>query len=325
MFWTPDIDPAKEPLRVLLKRGEFFDEKRGRKLPYKIYYPEGEGLGKVPVIVWSHGYGGNRDGAGFISRFVASHGYVIVHVTHIGSDASLWEGKPGHPWDILRKSPITRAMTVERFADIPFVLDQLPGWMAENAEVGAVADLSVLGMSGHSFGAMTAQAMAGQKFPAGDADDHGVMAEFRERRFKAGIAYSMVPNRKLHGEAPEKYLYGPISIPMFYMTGTQDDSPLEGFSYDQRVVVYDHTGHAEKYLMVLKDGDHMVYNGTRGKLEENPLRGAHEEIIKMFSLAYWDAYLKDDAAAMAWLKGGAGADYLGGAGELKVPELLSCG
>ena len=71
--------------------------------------------------------------------------------------------------------------------------------------------------------------------------------------------------------------------------------------------------------MVLKDGDHMVYNGTRGKLEANPLREEHEEFIKIFSLAYWDAYLKNDAAAMAWLKGGAGASYLNGAGELKVP------
>jgi dienelactone hydrolase len=319
MFWNESIDPAKEPLRVLLKRGDFMDAARGRKIPYKIYYPSGEGLGKVPVIVWSHGYGGNRDGAGFISRYVASHGYVVVHVTHLGSDSSLWEGKPGHPWDILRKSPITREMTVERFKDIPVVLDALPAWTAEHPDAGAHMDLDTLGMSGHSFGAMTTQAMAGQKFPGDHGDDHGVLSDFREARFKAGIAYSPVPNRKLYGEAPEKYLYGPIAIPMFYMTGTKDDSPLEGFTYDQRVVVYEYSGHAEKYLMVLKDGDHMVYNGTRGKLEPNPLREKHEEILKMFSLAYWDAYLKGDAAAMAWLKGGAAAAYLNGAGSLKTP------
>ncbi|MBK9562996.1 MAG: hypothetical protein IPO54_07765 [Micavibrio sp.] len=124
---------------------------------------------KVPVIIWSHGYGGNRDGAGFISRYVASHGYIIIHLTHAGSDSSLWEGKPGHPWDVLRRSPITRAMTVERFADVPAVLDQLPNWAAENPEPGARMDLNTLGMSGHSFGAMTTQAMAGENFP-GDHD-----------------------------------------------------------------------------------------------------------------------------------------------------------
>jgi hypothetical protein len=199
------------------------------------------------------------------------------------------------------------------------VLDQLPAFASENPEISAVMDLSTLGMSGHSFGAMTTQAMAGQKFPGDHTDDSGVLIDFHEERFKAGIAYSMVPNRKLYGEAPEKYLYGPIAIPMFYMTGTKDDSPLEGFSYDQRVVVYDHSGNPEKYLMILNDGDHMVYNGTRGKLEPNPLREKHEEILKIFSLAYWDAYLKNDTAAMQWLKGGAAAEWLSGAGTLKTP------
>ncbi|MBK9562997.1 MAG: hypothetical protein IPO54_07770 [Micavibrio sp.] len=102
------------------------------------------------------------------------------------------------------------------------------------------------------------------------------------------------------------------------MTGTNDDSPLEGFTYDRRVVVYDYTGAAEKYLLVLKDGDHMVYNGTRGKLEANPLREPHEEFIKMLSLAFWEGYLKNDAAALAWLKDGA-AQWVGAAGELKTP------
>ncbi|MGB4108061.1 MAG: hypothetical protein WBK55_09760 [Alphaproteobacteria bacterium] len=320
MFWDPRIDPATEPLKVLLKRGEFNDETRGRIIPFKLYYPAGEGLpSKVPVIIWSHGYGGNRDGAGFLSRYVASHGYVIIHLTHTGSDSSLWEGKPGHPWDVLKKSPITRAMTVERFQDVPAVLDRLPKWAAENPEVGALMDLETLGMSGHSFGAMTTQAMAGENFPGDHDSPAGELVSYKEKRFKAGIAYSPVPIRKLHGETPEKHFYGPISLPIFYMTGTNDDSPLEGFTYDRRVVVYDYTGAAEKYLLVLRSGDHMVYNGTRGKLEANPLREAHEGFIKILSLAFWEAYLKNDSAALEWLNGGAAARWVGDAGELKTP------
>ncbi|MCE7887454.1 MAG: hypothetical protein DYH13_08165 [Alphaproteobacteria bacterium PRO2] len=319
MFWKKDINPKSEPLKVLLRRGAFFDSARGRTIPFKLYYPSGEGSpGKMPVIIWSHGYGGNRDGAGFLSRYVASHGYVIIHLTHTGSDSSLWEGKPGHPWDVLRKSPITRAMTVERFQDVPAVLNQLPGWAAENADVGALMDLNTMGMSGHSFGAMTTQAMAGENFPGDDDAPAGELVSYKENRFKAAIAYSPVPIRKLVAETPEKHFYGPISLPIFYMTGTNDDSPLEGFTYDRRVVVYGYTGAAEKYLLVLKDGDHMVYNGTRGKLEANPLREPHEDFIKVMSLAFWEAYLKNDAAALEWLNGGA-KTWLGGAGELKTP------
>jgi len=273
-------------------------------------------LEKMPVIFWSHGFGGNKDGAGFISRFVASHGYTIIHLTHQGSDASIWEGQQGHPWDILRKTPITREMTIERFKDVPFVVTQLMAWAKENPDVGAFMNFDALGMSGHSFGAMTTQAMAGQLFPG----EHDYLESYRDARFKCGILYSPVPIRKLPGEPPEPHIYGPIAIPLFHMTGTQDDSPLEGFNYERRLAVYEYSGRADKYALILKDGDHMVYNGTRGKLETNPLRERHEEIINVASLAYWDAYLKHDAAAKAWLTEGGFAGYIKDAGRFEFKE-----
>jgi dienelactone hydrolase len=318
MFWRIDIKAEEGPFKVLLKKGEFVDATRdGRKVPYKIYYPVDHGLDKRPVIVWSHGFGGNKDGAGFISRYVASHGYTIIHVTHAGSDSSLWEGKGGHPWDVLRKISLTREMTLARFKDIPFMLNQLPQWAQENPEAGAALDLDMLGMSGHSFGAMTTQAMAGELFQ----DEDGHLRGFADDRFKAAIAYSPVPIRELTHENPEPYIYGPIKLPMLHMTGTQDISPLDGYDYRRRLAVYEHSGSEEKYLVVLKDGDHMVYNGTRGKLEENPLRPLHEEIIKIASLAFWEAYLKGDQAAKQWLQNGGFSAYLGEAGEFRYSGL----
>ena len=129
MFWRDDIDPANEPAKTLLKRGEFVDESRdGRIVPYKLYYPADYEGGRLPVIFWSHGFGGNRDGAAFLSRFLTAHGYILMHITHHGTDSSLWEGKEGHPWDVLRKAKIPRETTLARFADVPFALDQLRAW-----------------------------------------------------------------------------------------------------------------------------------------------------------------------------------------------------
>lgn len=298
--------PSNEPYKVLLKKGEFVDASRGgRVVPYKVYHPSPEASGyrlslqeKFPVIIWSHGFGGNRDGAAFLSRFLAGQGYVLVHLTHDGTDSSLWEGKPGHPWDILRKVSVSRETTLARFHDVPFALDQLQGWAAENPEVGDFADFSNLGMSGHSFGAMTTQVMAGQMFP----DPEGHLISLKEPRFKAGILYSPVPIRHLVNEEPEAQIYGPISLPLLHMTGTEDDSPIEGFGYERRLVVHEYSGIDEKYLQVLEGGDHMVYNGTRGKLGDNPLREAHEEQIKTAALAFWDAYLKDDERARAFIE-----------------------
>ena len=62
----------------------------------------------------------------------------------------------------------------------------------------------------------------------------------------------------------------------------------------------------------------MVYNGTRGKLDNNPNRDQHEDIIKITSLAFWNAFLKEDQTARAWLEGTGITTYLGDNGHMKV-------
>lgn len=288
----------KMPYRVLLKRGEFTDSQRnGREVPYKIYYPVDHNEGKIPVIIWSHGFGGSRDGAAFISRHIAAQGYIIVHITHKGSDSSLWEGKNGHPWDILRKTKITLKLITERAYDIPFVLDQLEHLSKSDSDIGRFMDMSRIGMSGHSLGALTTQAMAGMRI----SDGNGGLLDMHEKRFSCAIAYSPVPFSHLSSASMEE-IYGSISMPVFYMTGTKDNSPMTAsIDYEHRLSVWKNSVHPERYLQVLEGGDHMIYNGTRGKLAENPKREEHEGLIMEAVLAFWQTYLKDDDNARAWL------------------------
>ena len=312
-FWRADINPDSDPYKVMIKRDQLNDNAReNRTVKIKTYYPVGRDDGPFPVILWSHGLGGSVDGAAFLSRFIASHGYVIVHVQHHGTDSSLWEGKEGHPWDIIRDTHISRETTFNRYYDVPFVLDNLPDWMNQNPEAGTLADLSVIGMSGHSFGALTTQVMAGMKFP----NREGTLLSFKEDRIQAGILYSPGSVEHLDDPDPET-VYPSIDIPLFHMTGTDDGSPISDRGYEMRLAVYEHTDKAAKYLLVLQDGDHMVFNGSRGKLGQNPNREKHEAIIKVAALAYWDAALKNDAAAKAWLTEGGFSSYLGNEGSFK--------
>ncbi len=295
--WSPEKSLKKEPYKVLLKRGEFIDNDRNeRVVPYKIYYPVDHGENKIPVVLWSHGFGGNRDGASFLSRFFAEQGYIIVHITHAGTDSSLWEGKGGHAWDILQKVKISRDDTLNRMYDVSFVLDKLEAFEKENPEIGKYMDLSHICMSGHSFGAMTTQVMAGMKFP----DHENNLIDLRDERISCGILYSPVPIDHLSNAPPEE-LYGSIDIPLFHMTGTDDASPLGGYSYEHRLIIYKYSNHPEKYLQVLDGGDHMVYNGTRGKLAQNPKRDEHERAIQIAAFAFLESYLKGSEAAKAWL------------------------
>jgi len=299
-LWNASISPDTEPHQITLGRGEWIDTKRNnRKILYKTYRPLDAGDGPFPVILWSHGLGGSREGAGFISRFIASHGYIVIHIQHHGTDSSLWEGKPGHPWDVIRNTHIPRHATLNRFKDVPFALDQLA-----TLDIAPYMDLENIGMSGHSFGAMTTQVMAGQK------RGHGKRQyDLYEPRFKAGILYSPGPHMDKRDHTAEDF-YGSFKIPLMTMTGTDDDSPLKNFGYKDRLEVFTHSGGPDQHLIVMDQGDHMVYNGSRGQLAANPKQSTHEEIIKILSLAFWEAYLKNDTAAKNWLTSDAITSWL---------------
>lgn len=312
-LWRSDIAADHEPHAVRMVRDKVVDHSRGnREIALKLYYPLAHSLTHLPLVLWSHGLGGSIDGAAFISRFLTSHGYCVLHINHAGTDSSLWEGKPGHPWDIIKSTHIPRSMTLARFADVTFVLDSLSDILSRHPDIALHVDVKNIGMSGHSFGAMTTQVICGQQFP----DEQGILQDYSDPRPRAGILYSPVPAFHVTGELPQR-IYGSIDRPLFHMTGTEDSSPVEGFDYTRRMDVYDHSGKAERMMMILNDGDHMVYNGSRGKLGENPNRAKHETFIKIAALAYWDAHLKNDKSAHAWLTGGDFAQYLFGEGEFK--------
>jgi hypothetical protein len=313
-LWRNDIDLEKPPYRVLIKRGELVDEKRGgRSVPYKLYYPEinkEEEAVKAPLIIWSHGLGGTRDGAAFLARFVAGYGYILAHIQHDGTDDSLWRNEPDHPWDaIRRKTPVPWEVVKNRYLDASFALDELLRDLPKDQDLSHIIDTGHLGISGHSFGALTTQVMAGQAVGKGDEPEF-----FKDERFTAGILYSPVPNFRL--DQPIEDIYGTITLPLLHMTGTKDESPVEGFGHEKRMDVWHHAGsRAEKYgaqhLMIKKGADHMVYNGSRGQLDNYPAIERDKDMIKVLSLAWWDAYLKQDKAAMDWLNEGGPQHWLG--------------
>src|SRR5437762_9936135 len=78
------------PHAVEVLRYDWLDKKRQRKEPVKIYFPK-TADGPFPIIIFSHGLGGSREGYEYLGRYWASHGYVSVHVQHLGSDNAVWQ------------------------------------------------------------------------------------------------------------------------------------------------------------------------------------------------------------------------------------------
>src|SRR5258708_35446079 len=88
---APAHEAATVPYQVETIKFDWVDQKRDRKVPVKIYYPK-DGKGPFPVIIFSHGLGGSRDGYEYLGRYLGGHGYFSVHLQHLGSDSSVWQG-----------------------------------------------------------------------------------------------------------------------------------------------------------------------------------------------------------------------------------------
>jgi pimeloyl-ACP methyl ester carboxylesterase len=79
-------------------------------------------------------------------------------------------------------------------------------------------DLGRVGVAGHSFGAWTTLAVAGQAMPRG-----GTM--FLDPRVRAAVAMSAPTPPALAMGADAGSIYGGIKIPILHMTGTEDEIP----------------------------------------------------------------------------------------------------
>lgn len=272
--------------------GEWADPARGgRKVPYKLYLPDGPG--PFPVIVHSHGLGGSREGSTYILEAVARAGFVVVTLQHPGSDTSILGGaaQGGGAQGLLRALPPEAAEN--RFRDLPFALDQLAAANAGEGALKGKLDLTRIGMSGHSFGALGTLVAVGQGLPA---DPSGA---FREPRIRAAIVYS--PNKARVGD--QATAFTGIATPILHFTGTEDSTPidLEKTPWG-RTIPFQRISGADQFLIVLDGGDHGVFGGRRqaaGALR--PKDPEHMRLIVEETVLFWRAYLLDDGPALTAL------------------------
>mgnify|MGYP000911766193 CR=1 FL=1 len=290
-------DPLKLPEAALTAPLDFTvqDAKRDRALPIRVYLPAA--AKPAPVVLFSHGLGGSCQNNPYLGKHWSARGYVVVFVQHPGSDESVWKGKgPAQiPAAMKQAANVTNFML--RTGDIPAVLDQLTNWNAlEGHALCSRLDLSRVGMSGHSFGAVTTQAVSGQSLPVGGA-------RFTDPRIKAAVMMS--PSVPAAGSAERAF--GSVKLPWLLMTGTKDvariGSMTIGGDLDSRLAVYPALPPGDKYEVVLKDAEHGAF-GERALPGEGAQRNPnHHRAILALSTAFWDAFLKGDAEAKAWLNG----------------------
>jgi predicted dienelactone hydrolase len=293
-----DYNPASGTNAVDFVRYDWHDVARNRDVPVKIYFPK-TGVGPFPVIIFSHGLGGSREGYAYLGEYWASHGYVSVHLQHIGSDTAVFKGAVLLDLKGAMEKAISNPQnTLNRTKDVSFAIDQLEKLNAANSPLQKKLDLDQIGMAGHSFGAETTLVASGGRLP-------GMSEKLSDPRIKAAIAMSPPFANEME--------LGDVHVPVFVMTGTLD----EGFTKAaDRRAAFDMISTPETCLVIFNGLDHMTFSG-HVRLMERDKDKKFQPLICAATTAFWDAHLRGNAAAKNWLKHGGFAAFIGDQGAFE--------
>lgn len=260
------------------------DSARNRDVPVRISLPAGSG--KVPLVVWSPGLGGDITSGGVWARAWVKGGMAVVQMQHRGSDGAVYRGSAEPEARRARMAAATSPdQLLARVGDARFVLSEI----GRVSRVGT-CDLSRIdtaraAIAGHSMGAWVVQGIAGQRFNAEPM--------LRDLRFRAAVALSPTA-------PPGTDAFGRIGIPFLSVTGSRDGVPdnatpdIAAASLAWRTAAY-HSMPADggKCLLVLADAAHMMLAGNRPADPASAVASHAETVTALATRAFLAAALAE--------------------------------
>jgi dienelactone hydrolase len=254
----------------------WMDAARQREVLARLYLPAAKDKpSPVPLVVFSHGIGGSREGYTYIGKYLAAHGIAALHVQHVGSDRSLWLGNPlqmvGRLQDAAKESE-----AVHRTQDVRFALDRV----FADAALKPLLDAQRIAAAGHSYGANTTLLLSGARVQRG-----GSAMDLADSRIKAAVIISAPP---FYGEGDPAQILKSIRVPSLHITATGDEIKIPGYysAAQDRIAVYEAAAPAQgKLLAVFKEGSHSMFTdrlGTGGEALNPQVKKATRELILAF-------------------------------------------
>lgn len=263
--------------------------------------------GRCPVgfIVFCHGLGSNGGEYAALSSHWARHGYLVIHPTFGDSISVVARAEPGlgldpesdlTGWTSLPQARLrmhqilhTPAGWIERVGIVRACVDALGDIVA--ATCGGAHEPMPGAIGGHSFGAFTAQLLAGAEIDLPDEPAR----RFHDARFKAAMFLS-AQGRDQQGLRDGSW--DALDGAMLNVTGTLDQG-AKGGDWRWKSEPFEFAPPGAKYLAVLDDADHFL----GGFAERGPGKrvSAQREAVRQLTLAFLDAHLRDSDAALAWL------------------------
>jgi dienelactone hydrolase len=292
--------------RVVLR-----DERRDKDLEVRVTWSDAGG--PQPVIVFSHGMFGSKDGYQPLVQHWASHGSVVVQPTHADSLSleSPAERRAGGALRERVRAPESASSWRDRVADVVLVLDSLAGLHERVEGLGEHAlDLERIGVGGHSFGAHTTMLTAGMRGALGQRSLS--LADERPDCFL--VISPQGTSAGVRADAWQDW-----TRPALFVTGTNDVSPRTGKGVEWRLEAWRGLAPGDKYLLFVEGADH-GFGGISGARSKARASGAaaHLDAVLHTSTAFFDAHLRGSAAGRRLLEPAAIARATAGAARLST-------
>jgi predicted dienelactone hydrolase len=271
------------------------DAKHSKDLHVRVFYPTD--AGPYPVIVFSHGASGSQDCCEALTRHWATYGYVTIQPTH---DDSVIQRRNSGAENIrflqaVRDALKKPALWESRPQDISFVLDSLP--VLEHRVPGLVGNIDKdrIGVGGHSMGSYTAEAIAGALVDLPGHPD----SNFADPRVKAVLCLSPQGPGQF---GLNDHSFDRLSLPYIGMTGSLDSlGPVASPAWHK--TPFERSLPGDKYHVFIEGANHGSFITAR---TVSPGQAAQGQAILGYTnsaaLAFWDAYLKNDARAKQYLQ-----------------------
>ncbi|MEO3386715.1 hypothetical protein [Mesorhizobium sp. CAU 1741] len=257
------------------------------------------------LVLFCHGLGSSGLEYAALSQHWAGHGYLVVHPTFrdsidaVARDEPLQRFEPQADLSRWTTMPEVRARLHEILHSPDYWLSRLDLVRAVMAALPQILEATCgrqvgplpAAIAGHSFGAYTAQLLAGAEIDMPDGRAH----RFRDERFRAAVLLS-AQGRDQQGLRDGSW--DAIGCPMLNVTGTLDRG-AKGGDWRWKSEPFELAPPGEKYLAVLEEADHFLGGFTdRGIQATVP---SQQDAVKQMTLAFLDEHLRGSEAARIWL------------------------
>ena len=250
--------------------------------------------GRLPVVVFSHGFHGCGTQSVFFTEQTARRGYIVAAPDHLDAVCSvdgMGSADPA-PLDMSFANPETWNDTtyLDRRNDLVSAID----WLLSSAELGGQVDSGRIGVAGHSLGGYTAIGIAGG------------WASWVDSRIRLALAFSpyiqpfLTPGRSVA-----------VGVPVMFQGGTFDIGITPSLRGSTGAYAMSRT---PRYYAEFAGAGHFEWTNfaCRGAASVAAClqSSSNARLIDDYSVAFLDAFLKSEGGSLAQLNGAGLAAYL---------------